>query len=89
MEGVNGNGMTSKQVLHRPSWTVAHTEPNALWRMAEECAACPKIGIFRYDDEPIGFGVIPNFDVRGIIQSDLENMHAIGEDISQPIGKSW
>ena len=82
------NGMAPQEVFNLGCPVVAVLEPDHLWRCAAGTGEVEKIGISRYDGEPVDPGILPDGFVRGVAgETRVEDVERIGEKLRKTLHK--
>ena len=77
-----------QKVFHLGCPVVAVLQPHHLWRSAAGFREVEKIGISRYDGEPMGRGILPNHLVRGEPgETGVENVNRIGKELGEAMNE--
>jgi hypothetical protein len=74
--------MPAKKIFHLRCPVIAVLQPDDFWRSAAGFGEVEKIGISRYDGEPLGHGILPNDLVRSEPgEPSLENVDGSWEKV--------
>ena len=68
-KGEHPPGVGAQQLLHAGHRGIPATQPDDFRRVPAQNAQVGEIGIKRDDDEPVGFGVVPEDEVVGPFKS--------------------